>query len=278
MQQLLTTTAHRTLLGTSLAALLVMGAGGVAQAGTYTISGTYTITETMPDTTNSSGGGPRVTVGSLDLGGSAEDPAPTPSITDANTLPVGTDTTGASANFQLPALAVGNSTAPLNLALFSPDGTCQGTAGTGPTRGCSGNAASYPTETDPLSIAFTFSIPGGTGSVSDTGVFTAKYYPGFGTKTYLPCDPGGDGQGNSDCVTWGTSTGLTGSMSDSVTTTLSDGAVIKVTLNDISDWNITPTVSFQLVSGPDPVPEPASLALLGVGLLGTVAFALRRRA
>ena len=60
--------------------------------------------------------------------------------------------------------------------------------------------------------------------------------------------------------------------------TLSDGAVVKITLPYETDWNMAQAITMTVLSGPDPVPEPASFALLGFGLLGTLVAARRRRA
>ena len=66
--------------------------------------------------------------------------------------------------------------------------------------------------------------------------------------------------------------------------TLSDNMLITVTLPYETDWNMAQEVKYTLTGGPGitplsvAAPEPASLALLGFGLLGTAALARRRRA
>jgi hypothetical protein len=66
----------------------------------------------------------------------------------------------------------------------------------------------------------------------------------------------------------------TGSVTYNVT--LTDGAVVALTLCNAEDWNITPMISGNLKNGPNNVPEPASLVLFMSGLLGLSVIRRRR--
>ena len=179
----------------------------------------------------------------------------------ASPVHVVNSSTGTTGNFSF-SLNTGQSTAVQNLALFAPDATCQGP-------GCPGGTGH--TETDALTLTFNFTSPSGAGTASDTGTFTAKY-----ALPYLACDPGGDGLGKSDCVQWA-------SASNPIVVDFTDGAVMHITLGNASDWNITPTVQFTLVSGPVPVPAPVighgmwAPFMVGAVLLSQRPFGRRRR-
>jgi hypothetical protein len=210
---------------------------GTGSANAVTITGSYTISEQYSDATNSTGGGP--------------------AITGQFGTNIINSSTGTSGNFSFSLTPGGSYTTAVNLATFAPDNNrCEGPS-------CSGGASG--TETDPITISFTFTSPSGASATTDTGLFVAKYH-----LPYLSCDPGGDGSGRSDCVEWGATTGPGGH--DIIAAHFTDGAVMNIQLNNAQDWNITPTIQFQLVSGPtgtggqNPVPEPGSLLLLGSAL------------
>jgi hypothetical protein len=104
-----------------------------------------------------------------------------------------------------------------------------------------------------------------------TGTYEAKY---GGTK--LPCTSSGNG--NTDCVDWGSNTTLTGSTTYVIDFT--DNAVLDITLYNANDWNITPEISFNLATDPTATPLPAALPLFagGLGVLGFAGSWRRRRA
>jgi len=84
-----------------------------------------------------------------------------------------------------------------------------------------------------------------------------------------------------DCLTWNsgscTPTGNTNTIGETLAVSFADGAVLDINLYNWSDWNMAPDISFELVSGAGvPVPEPASFALLGIGLAGICAVRRRR--
>jgi hypothetical protein len=104
------------------------------------------------------------------------------------------------------------------------------------------------------------SSAGGNGAFLANGdiYFAANYELFYGNQT--------------DCLTWDatscTPTGNTSTVGEILTATFSDNAVLDVYLYNWSDWNMMPSIGFELVSGPTAtVPEPASYALFGVGLL-----------
>jgi len=153
---------------------------------------------------------------------------------------------------------------------LSPQSTCFG-------GGCVGGI-----ETDTITAAFsgftvkvgstTYAVP----SFSETGIFTAKY-----AGSELGCAVG-DGKspssGQTDCFIW---TGAPNTFNG--TTTLFEpitglpGDDLEVEFFNATDWDISPSFKFAVIDAPASAPEPASLALLGVALLGTTALAWRRR-
>ena len=157
---------------------------------------------------------------------------------------------------------------------LAPHSTCSG-------GGCVGGATG--TETDTVTLSFTgfqvkvgattYAVP----TFTKTGTFTAKY-----SGSELGCAVG-DGKspstGQTDCFIW---TGAPNTFNG--TTTLFEpitgltGDDLEVMFFNATDWNISPSFKFAVVDAPALVPEPASIALLGFALLGTVAFARRRRA
>jgi hypothetical protein len=84
-----------------------------------------------------------------------------------------------------------------------------------------------------------------------------------------------------DCLVWnGTSCSAnnnTTTIGETVTAKFADGAVLAINLYNWSDWDMTPQISFDLISGANTsVPEPGSLAVLG-SAIGGLAVLRRRR-
>jgi len=133
-----------------------------------------------------------------------------------------------------------------------------------------------------VSIAMKLTGPGGsavTGVTASAGGnavtlsggtidFSANYEMFYGSQT--------------DCLTWNssscTATGNTSTVGKTLTVTFADKAVLDIYLYNWSDWNMQPSIGFDLVSGPvAAVPEPPSFAELGVGLIGLIGVTMFRR-
>jgi len=126
-----------------------------------------------------------------------------------------------------------------------------------------------------IDIAMILTGPGGsavTGLTSSAGgntaflangtlYFQANYDLFYGNQT--------------DCLTWNapscTSTGNTSTVGETLTATFADNAVLDIYLYNWSDWNMQPSIGFDLISGPTAtVPEPGSFAVFAVGLIGLI--------
>jgi hypothetical protein len=87
-----------------------------------------------------------------------------------------------------------------------------------------------------------------------------------------------------DCLVWNgnghsacTATGNTSTIGETVTAHFSDGAVLAINLYNWSDWDMTPDISFDLISGPTAVPEPSTLAMFGSAIAGLAMLRRRRQ-
>jgi hypothetical protein len=142
--------------------------------------------------------------------------------------------------------------------------------------GCAGS-----TETTDVTVHFTnftvSGLPDGTQTVPIgdlIGSFTAQYDPRLAA---LPCSlgDGGPNPGQSDCFIWaGAPNTYNGSVEQ--TFALAGGYQLDLFLLNATDWAITPQIAFAVADAPT-VPEPASMALFGVGLLGQGYVHARKR-
>jgi hypothetical protein len=159
-------------------------------------------------------------------------------------------------------LIAGQTTTPQNFLLVAP------TSGSGTV---TGSILVDMSLTDGTSVTSVSNTPGAnTATLVNGGVeFDANYAIDYATQT--------------DCITWAgtckpaaSSGPETTALSDTLLLSFADGAQLDLNLYSWQDWNMEPQISFDLVSGPEVVPEPASFVLFG-SALAALAFIKRRR-
>jgi hypothetical protein len=117
----------------------------------------------------------------------------------------------------------------------------------GPYGSCTGGGCRLNVESDPITVQFFGLAVNGVSafhSLAETGLFTARY-----SGSELACAVG-NGKSPTDCVVW---TGASSAWNGSVTPAdpLSNGQALDVTFKNATDWNITPTVRFNVSSAPE---------------------------
>jgi PEP-CTERM motif len=110
-----------------------------------------------------------------------------------------------------------------------------------------------------------------------TGTYTAKY-----AGTILGCaqnDGVSPSSGETDCFAW---TGATNANYNGTLTKDeaigSTGAKLELVFHNATDWSISPYMTAQIIAAPVATPEPATLAVLGIGLAGLGYIRRQRRA
>jgi hypothetical protein len=147
-------------------------------------------------------------------------------------------------------LNVGNSTGPMDFLLVSP------TSGSGTVNGS-------------IQIDFSLSGPNGSTVTGVTSTQGANQASIVGGKVQIDANYSLNYSSQTDCITW-TSSCVAGNnngqrLTDTLAISFANGAVLDIGLYDYADWNMEPDISFDLVTPPVQVPEPASLALFGTG-------------
>jgi hypothetical protein len=106
-----------------------------------------------------------------------------------------------------------------------------------------------------ITAKFIVNTPDGSQTITDTGTYTADY------------------SNDTDSVDWTTET---------LVLAYSSTLDLDIILDNASDWDISPKISFELVdappSTPTDAPEPGSLAILGTAFVGFLGLTRFRRA